>query len=187
MRILIGVWLLQIMTVGPLWLVLTGQDPALVGLGVAMVLGAGLLAALWFSTLLRDQKRLSEARHSERLANAKARFQATLAKHKSDDAAKLSDLTKKMGRTRTRLLKLGLVTGGALGLGAALFFAQVFTAGLLVAAFAGGSAAGYGVRSYLSRDRDGYTGPEVITMESDNGPARRIGGRRQKFLKRPGT
>ncbi|SIN98537.1 hypothetical protein SAMN05444722_0007 [Rhodovulum sp. ES.010] len=151
MRILIGVWLLQALTAGPLWLVLTGQDPALIALGVATALGAGLIAALWIGTLLRDQRRLTEARQSERLAAAKARFQERLAKHKSEDAARLSALTQKMGSSRTRLLKVGLIAGGTLGLGVALFFAQVFTAGLLVAAFAGGGAAGYGIRGYLSR------------------------------------
>lgn len=185
MRILIGVWLLQAMTVGPLWLILTGQDAAMIGLGVAMVLGAGLLAALWIGTLLRDQRRVTEAQHSERLANAKARFQASLAKLKSEDAAKLSALTQKMGRGRTRLLKLGLVTGGALGVGVAFFFAQVFTAGLLVAAFAGGSAAGYGLRGYLGRDRQLPPGSDVITMDSAPEAPRRLGraGRRLPKVK----
>ncbi|TCP43170.1 hypothetical protein [Rhodovulum marinum] len=155
MRILIGVWLLQALTIGPLWLVLNGRDPALVGLGIATALGAGLLAALWIGTLLRDQRRLTEARQSERLAAAKARFQATLAKHKTEDAARLSALTRKMGQGRTRLLKVGLVTGASLGLGVALFFAQVFTAGLIVTALAAGGVAGYGARGYLSRPARG--------------------------------
>jgi len=184
MRIIIGVWLLQAMTVGPLWLVLSGQDTALVGLGVAMVLGAGLLAALWIGTLLRDERKLSDARHSERLSAAKARFQAALAKHKTEDSAKLSELTKRASRGRTRLLKLGLVTGGTLGLGVALFFAQVFAAGLLLVAFAGGSAAGYGLRSYLGRASDPALprGTPMIDIKAD-GASRRIARSRQRFLR----
>ncbi|MGC9420027.1 MAG: hypothetical protein ACP5EN_13765 [Rhodovulum sp.] len=177
MRILIGVWLLQALTIGPLWLVLNGRDPALVGLGIATALGAGLLAALWIGTLLRDQRRLTEARQSEKLAAAKARFQATLAKHKSEDAARLSALTQKIGRGRARLLKLGLFTGGSLGLGVALFFAQVFTAGLIVAALAAGGVAGYGVRGYLSRPSRGRSGdtPRMIDAGAGKGTAARVG------------
>lgn len=151
MRILLGIWLLQALMVGPVWLVVAGRDFGLVALGVAMVMGAGILAALWVGTLLRDQRRLTEARHSERLAATKARFQAALAKQKTQEAEKLSLLTRKVGESRSRLLKIGLFTGGALGLGGALMVAQVFTAGLVLAAFAGGGAIGYGLRGARHR------------------------------------
>jgi len=151
MRILLGLWLLQALTVAPVWLMLTGHDMLQVGIAIAAVLGAGLLMALWIGGMVRDQRRLSEAQGSERLAAARAKYNAALARQKSEDAARLSALTQKVGNSRSRLLKVGLVTGGAMGLGGALMLAQVFTAGLVIAAFAGGGAAGYGLRATFAR------------------------------------
>jgi len=180
MRILLGLWLLQALTVAPVWLFLTGHDPLQVGIAVAAALGAGLLMALWIGTLLRDQRRLSEAKSSERLATARAKFNAALAKHKTEEAARLSALTRKFGNARTRLLKLGLLTGGTLGLGAALMIAQVFTAGLLIAAFTGGGAVGYGLRAAFARRaaREPVPAPPVIDMIAEEAGT----GKRRKAL-----
>lgn len=176
MRLLFGIWLLQVLTLGPAWLVLTGDDAMQVVIGIATLLGAGGLGAFWIGSLLRDQRRLTEAQSSERIAEARARFQAALARHKTEDAARLRDLAKRASHGRSRLLKLGLVTGGALGLGGALFFAQFFTAGLVVAAFAGGGLAGFAMRGALARGGEPRERPMVEIA---------VDGRRRLFRSRP--
>jgi hypothetical protein len=160
MRIILGLWLLQAVSAGSAWLALssTGRNQVIVWIGVLM--GMGLLAALWIGTALRDQRRLGEAQRSERMANGAAELHAKLARQRAEDAAKLTRLTEKMSTT-PRVLKTGLVAGGAIGLGLALMLTQFLTLGLLAIAFAGGGVAGYAMRGRLDRRVATVSGDEI--------------------------
>lgn len=114
-------------------------------------MGVGLLAALWFWTALRDQRRLGAAERSEHMANRTAKLHAKLARERAEEAGKLRTLTEKVSKTRSRLLTAGFLSGGALGLGLALMLTQFLTLGVLAVGFAGGSVVGYLMRGWLHR------------------------------------
>lgn len=177
MRILFGLWLLQAFSAGSAWLVLSGADATRGELfvWVALVMGTGLLVALWLWTALRDQRRLGEARQLERMASKSAALQANLARQRAADTAKLRDVAKKASRPQTRLLTVALVSGG-LGLGVALVLTQLLTLGLVALAFAGGGGAGYMLRGRLARSAAFVEKPVNVPVPA---PARLVARRRR--------
>ena len=68
MRIVLGLWLLQAVSAAATWLALSSANKDQIVLWVGLVMGMGLLAALWLWTAMRDQRRLGEAQRSERTA-----------------------------------------------------------------------------------------------------------------------
>ena len=151
MRIVLGLWLLQAFSAGSAWLVLSGGSRSEVLVWIALMMSVGLLAALWFWTALRDQRRLGEARQIELMANKAAQLQADLARQRAADTAKLRALTEKVGRPQRGLLKMSLLAGGALGVSLALIVTQLVTLGFLALAFAAGGGAGYVLRGRVAR------------------------------------
>jgi len=151
MRIVLGLWLLQAFSAGSAWLVLSGGSRSEVLVWIALMMSVGLLAALWFWTALRDQRRLGEALQLERMASQAAALQADLARQRAADAAKLEALTEKVARPQRRLLTISLVAGGAIGLCAMLIVSQLVTLGLVGAAFVAGGGAGYLLRGRMAR------------------------------------
>jgi hypothetical protein len=175
MRIVLGLWLLQAVSAGSAWLALSSASRGQVVLGIGLTLAIGLVAAMWFWSALRDQRRLGEAQQSERTANGAAAVHAKLAQQRADDAARLHALTRKVAETRSRLLKAGFLTGGALGLCLALVLTQFFAIGLAVAAFAGGGAAGYVLRGWLNRRAVPGSGASISTVAASASPAQASG------------
>ncbi|HEX6993668.1 MAG TPA: hypothetical protein VF339_05920 [Gammaproteobacteria bacterium] len=169
MRIVLGLWLLQAFSAGSAWLVLSGGSRSEVLVWIALMMSVGLLAALWFWTALRDQRRLGEARQLERVASREAALHADLARQRAADTAKLRALTEKASRPQRRLLTVSLVAGGALGLCAALIVSQLVTLGLLVAAFAAGGGTGYVLRGRLARGAASAAEPVVTVTRSRRG------------------
>ena len=152
MRLMLGLWLVQGITAG-VTLGLPAANAGQAAILVVVLLGLGALAALWIGSALRDQRRLGEARLSERMSAKTADLQAELARARAEEATRLRDLTEKLGKPRRGFLKAGLVSGGALGVAAALVVTQVLTLGLVAMAFVGGGAAGYAVRGRFARLR----------------------------------
>ena len=177
MRILLGLWLLQAFSAGSAWLVLSGATGGEVFVWVALVMGVGLLVALWVWTALRDQRRVGEARQLQLMADKTAALQANLARQRAADTAKVRSVAKRASRTQTRLLRVALVSG-ALGLGVALILTQLLTLGLLVVAFAGGAGAGYMLRGRLVR---GAASAELSADVATPAPVR-IAARRGRAL-----
>jgi hypothetical protein len=152
MRIVLGLWLLQAVSAGSAWFALSGESrPGEIVAWIGLTMSVGLLAALWFWTALRDQRRLGEARQIELMANKAAELQADLARQRAADTAKLRALTEKVARPQRGLLKMSLLTGGALGLCLALIVTQLVTLGFLALAFAAGGGAGYVLRGRMAR------------------------------------
>jgi hypothetical protein len=151
MHIIVGIWLVQILTALVLWLNVPAVGPLRLGLSVVLALGIGALAAVWIRGTLKNQLKLLEAHHGERLAQTSEVFRAELSRQKAGEAERLAELARSSGNSRTGLLRAGILTGGALGVGAALVMAQFIGMGLLLAAFAGGGAAGYAISSKLRR------------------------------------
>ena len=151
MRIVLGLWLLQAFSAGSAWFALSGGSPAEIFVWIGLAMSVGLLAALWFWTALRDQRRLGEARQIELMASRTAELQADLARQRAADTAKLRALTEKVARPQRGLLKMSLLAGGALGLCLALIVTQLVTLGFLALAFAAGGGAGYILRGRVAR------------------------------------
>lgn len=161
MRIVLGLWILQAVTAGLAWLAFSNASSGQLTLWVGLVMGVGLLGALWFWSALRDQRRLGEAQRSERMANGVAELHAKVARQRAEDAAKLRKLTEKAADTRPRFLKIGFLAGVALGLCLALMLTQLLTLGLVAVTFAGGGLAGYAMRGRLHRRVLGDSNPAM--------------------------
>jgi hypothetical protein len=170
MRIVLGLWILQAVSAGLTWLALSSASSGQIMLWIGIVMGVGLLAALWFSSALRDQRRLGEAQRSEHLANGVAELHAKLARQRAEDAAKLRTLAEKAAQTRPNLLKTGFAAGVALGIGVALMLAQFVALGLFAVAFAGGGVAGYVVRGRLHRRASSRSGAAISVGAASPGP-----------------
>src|SRR5690606_25604073 len=177
MRIVLGLWLLQAFSAGSAWLVLSDGSRNEILVWIALMMSVGLLAALWFWTALRDQRRLGEARQLELMASKAAALQADLARQRAADSAKLRALTEKVARPQRRLLTVSLLAGGALGLCAALIVSQLVTLGLVAAAFAAGGGAGYVLRGRVARSAASAADSLTVTQSR---PVRTIG--RERFF-----
>ena len=160
-----GIWLVQAMTAALIWLTVSVNSLWQVGLSVALIAGVGALAAVWLSGSVRDQRRILEARHAERLARKTAELSAELARQKSADAERFAGLARKAGQARNGLLRTGLLTGGVVGICAAFLLAQVLVIGAIAAAFTAGGFAGYHVRGKARQKRIGLTELEAPMIE----------------------
>src|SRR5690606_525895 len=108
MRIVLGLWLLQAFSAGSAWLAFAGGSRGEILALIGLAMSVGLLAALWFCSAMRDQRRLGEARQLELMASRAAALQADLARQRAADTAKLRALTEKISRPQRRLLKVSL-------------------------------------------------------------------------------
>jgi hypothetical protein len=178
MRILGGIWLVQALTALVLWLVGTdASGPFEIALTGTLALGIGALAAVWILGTLRDQLKLLEARHSERLAQKSEAFKAEMSRQKAEEAARLTELVRNSGNSRTGMLRVGILTGGALGIGAALVMAQFIGLALVFAAFAGGGATGYALSNRVKRSTRAVGSDAVsdaLAQTELEGPSKRL-------------
>lgn len=152
MRLLLGIWLIQVLTALVFWLGLDGRGWYF-ALSATIALGMGALATLWIQSTLKDQIKINEARFGERLAQKSEQYRAELSRHKMSDADRLAELAKSSGYSRITLLRVGILTGGALGIGAALIMAQLVGMALLLVAFSSGGIAGFFLSSKTGRSK----------------------------------
>jgi Flp pilus assembly protein TadB len=162
MRILGGIWLVQALTVMVFWLSVNSPYAWQLVLSGVLVLGIGALAAFWVYGTVKDQTKLTEAIHNERLARKSMEFRTQLSDQKAAEAERLAELARNTGNSRTGLLRVGILSGGVLGLGAALVMAQFVGMALLLAAFSGGGAAGYALSNKVRRPKKTSLSPTPV-------------------------
>ncbi len=168
MRILGAIWLTQSLTILVCWSVMHELRIAPIMISGIIILGIGTLAAIWIQTTLTDRLKLNDAAHNERLARKSVEFRAKLSKQKAVEAERLAELARNTGNSRTGLLRVSIISGGVLGIVAALILVQFIGMAMLLVAFSGGGLAGY----ILSKK---VRSPKIV-----NGSADRL----RKFLPR---
>jgi hypothetical protein len=147
-RLLIGVFLLQGVTVLLVYTALHTDWlttwPLFVLLGGAI----GMLVALWFNTIVYADRHRAVSRLSERFSKEREKIRLKAEQQRAKDSLSNERLAAKARkRSSTGVsLKAGLVVGGTFGVGVAMMLAQFMTLGLATLAGAGGAALGYSVR-----------------------------------------
>lgn len=148
-RFLIGIFLLQAVTLLLGYTALRTDWmttwPLFAALGVAI----GFVVALWFNTIVYADRHRAVSRASERFSKEREKIRVKAEQQR----AKASISTERIAaKARKRAsagmsLKTGVVVGGAVGIGVAMMLAQFVTMGLVTLTAAGGAALGYTVRA----------------------------------------
>lgn len=184
MRIVAGLWLLQIITAGLAVLVLSEGTVTVprAALATGLALLAGLMMAVWLAGHARDRRRLGEAERKEQEASKSAKLAEELARSRAEHAERLARVADRAARAGSGRSKAALIAGGALGIAGTFLLTQFLTLGLVVVAFAGGGMVGYAVRGRVSRI-GGRTAPEpdaapkvVSGTATEVAPERRLQG-----------
>ncbi len=155
-RFLLGILIVQAATAVQVYAALQTDKPLLWIAFAGLSLALGILAALWFSSLLRNsqkdavenmKERFSKERETIRLRAEREKTKVIKQSHKQ--------LIKDRDRTQSRAnMKVGASFAGIIGLGGLMLFTQFITFGLLLMSTAGGGLAGYALRTrqeYKSR------------------------------------
>jgi Flp pilus assembly protein TadB len=147
-RFLIGILLLQGVTVLLVHTALK-TDWALTWPLFALLGGAiGFLVALWFNTIVYADRHRAVSKLSERFSREREKIRVKAEQQRAKDGRSNERLAAK-ARNRASAgmsLKTGVVVGGTVGLGVAMMVAQFMTLGLITLTAAGGAALGYTVR-----------------------------------------
>ncbi|NEV61890.1 hypothetical protein [Thiorhodococcus minor] len=147
-RFLIGIFLLQGLTVLLVYTALSTDWrttwPLFTMLGGAI----GIVVALWFNTIVfadrhRVVSKVSE-RYSKEREKIRVRAEQQRVKATRESERKAAKAQRKASAGMS--LKTGVVVGGTIGVGVAMMMAQFMTLGLATLAAAGGTALGYTVR-----------------------------------------
>lgn len=145
LRFLVGILLLQGVTVLLIYTALhtdwSKTWPLFAALGGAIA----VLVALWFNTIVLADRHRTVSKVSERHSKEREKIRLRAEQERLK-------VTKEAARAQRRAslglsLKTGLVVGGAVGVGVAMMFAQFMTLGLVTLTAAGGAALGYAVRA----------------------------------------
>ncbi len=147
-RFLIGIFLLQGLTVLLVYTAL--HTDWLTTWPLFLLIGGaiGFVVALWFNTIVYADRHRAVSRVSERFSKEREKIRVK-AEQQRVKATRDSERMAAKARKRTSAglsLKTGAVVGGTLGLGVAMMFAQFITLGLITLTAAGGAALGYTVR-----------------------------------------
>ncbi len=116
---------------------------------VAPALVLALVAALWFSSLVGQQRRLLRSRLEERFRRERQKLHARAEQERS----RLEQQSqRRVDRERDRIQaranrKVALAVGGLVAVGGVILFTQFMTLGLLLVTGAGSGAAGYLLRA----------------------------------------
>lgn len=147
-RLLIGIFLLQGLTVLLVYTALHTDWLTTWPLFVMIGGAVGFVVALWFNTIVYADRHRAVSRVSERFSKEREKIRVR-AEQQRVKATRDSERMAAKARKRTSSglsLKTGAVVGGTLGLGVAMMFAQFITLGLITLTAAGGAALGYTVR-----------------------------------------
>ncbi len=144
LRFLLGVLLLQGITVLLIYTALhtdwSKTWPLFAGLGAAIA----VLVALWFNTIVLADRHRTVSKVSERHSKERERIKLRAEQERLKVTKEAARLQKRASLGLS--LKAGLIVGGTFGLGVAMMFAQFMTLGLVTLTAAGGAALGYAVR-----------------------------------------
>ena len=162
LKYLIGVLLLQGVTV---LLVITAFKTDLEKTGLLFVLlnlAIGALTALWFTSMAEGTRKQALARAKESFAKEREKIRVRAEQQKTKE---VRNSQRRVQREKTRgqkssNVKTGLMLGGAAGVGVFMVLTQFVTLGLLTLTTAGGAALGYGLRA--RQDRLGFGGKGLL-------------------------
>ncbi len=163
-RFLLGILIVQAATAVQIYAALQTDKPLLwvVFGGLSLILG--ILAALWFSSMLRHAQKDAVKNMSERFSKEREKTKVIKQSHQQ--------IIKDRNRTQSRAsMKVGASFAGVIGLGGLMLFTQFFTLGMMLMSTAGGALAGYALRTrqeYKTRN----DGPKVLP---ESRPLKRIG------------
>ncbi len=165
LKYLIGVLLLQGVTV---LLVITAFKTDLEKTGLLFVLlnlAIGALTALWFTSMAEGTRKQALARAKESFAKEREKIRVRAEQQKTKE---VRNSQRRVQREKTRgqkssNVKTGLMLGGAAGVGVFMVLTQFVTLGLLTLTTAGGAALGYGLRA--RQDRLGFGGKGLLRSE----------------------
>lgn len=148
-RFLIGILLLQGVTVLLIYTAL--QTNWMTTWPLFALLGGfiAVMVALWFNTIVSADRHRVVSRVSERHSKEREKIRVRAEQQRVKATREAADLVAKARKRASAgvSLKAGLVVGGTFGVGVAMMLAQFMTLGLATLAGAGGAALGYTVRA----------------------------------------
>ncbi len=172
-RFLLGILIVQAATAVQIYAALQTDKPLLwvVFGGLSLILG--ILAALWFSSMLRHAQKDAVKNMSERFSKERENIRLRAEREKTKVIKQShQQIIKDRNRTQGRAsMKVGASFAGVIGLGGLMLFTQFFTLGMMLMSTAGGALAGYALRTrqeYKTRK----DGPKILP---EGRPLKRIG------------
>jgi Flp pilus assembly protein TadB len=147
-RFLIGILLVQGVTVLVIYIALQTDWQVTWPLFTALGAAIGFLAALWFNTIVYAHRSRAVSKITERFSKEREKIRVKAEQQRAKDGRSNERLAAKV-RTRPAMgmsLKTGVIVGGTIGLGVTMMVAQFMTLGLITLTAAGGAALGYTVR-----------------------------------------
>lgn len=146
-RFLIGIFLLQGVTLLLVYTALTTDWRTTWPLFTAIGAAIGFLVALWFNTIVYADRHRTVSKVSERFSKEREKIRVRAEQQRAKDGRSNERLAAKARRSSVGMsLKTGVIVGGTVGVGVAMMLAQFVTLGLVTLTAAGGAALGYTVR-----------------------------------------
>jgi len=184
-KVVIGVLLLQVVTVLLVIAALRSNLDETVPLFTLVGGLVGFLGALWFSSIYSDGSKLAVSQAKEGFSKEREKLRVKAEKEKArlmvnseKRAAKGQRSGGGGGGGRGIGLKGNTAMIGAVGVGAVLLFSQFVTLGLVALAAVGGSMAGYKVRSFQEQRGGnglfGRGGGNDMRMIADSKPVNQL-------------
>lgn len=183
MQIILVLWITQLLTVGLAWLAFGSSDPLQIAVVAAISMGLGVLVSIWVGAKVRTERRLLQAHHRELASRSLAEHQRELFRQKAQDMDLLKNQAQTSARSGKRLLRTGLLAGGAAGAAATLLVVQSALMVALAMVVAAGAFAGLKLL-----DRGSWAPPRTLAAGSPGAKASGWGrlGRPHWLRKVPG-
>lgn len=159
-KFLLGILLLQGVTVLLVVTALKSDLPQTWPLFVALGGTVGVLVALWFNSIADSARHQSLAKAKESFSREREKIRVRAEQDKAKEVKNTQRAAAKAQRFAGLAIspKTGIAIGGAVGLGVAMMVAQFVTMGFLTLAAAGGAVIGYGARVRQERHGGGLLG-----------------------------
>ena len=144
-RFLVGIFLLQGLTVLLVYTALSTDWQTTWPLFVMLGAVIGVVVALWFNTIVYADRHRAVSKVSERYSKEREKIRVR-AEQQRVKATRESERMAAKARRRASAgmgLKTGVVVGGTVGLGVAMVLLNAMTLGFVTLAAAGGAALGY--------------------------------------------
>ncbi|MBK1694825.1 hypothetical protein CKO09_08745 [Chromatium weissei] len=145
-RFLIGILLLQGVTVLLVYTALQTNWHVTWWLFTLLGVAIGFLVALWFNTIVYAHRSRAVSKLSERFSKEREKIRVKAEQQRAKDGRDHERLAAKARSSSGVSLKTGVMVGGTIGLGITMMIAQFMTLGLITLTAAGGAALGYTVR-----------------------------------------
>jgi ElaB/YqjD/DUF883 family membrane-anchored ribosome-binding protein len=159
-KFLIGIVLLQGVTVLLVLTALKTDLPQTWPLFAALGGTVGVLVALWFTSIADSARHQSLAKAKEVFSREREKIRVRAEQDKAKEVKNTQKAAARSQRVAGLAIspKTGIAIGGAVGVGVAMLLAQFVTLGLLTLTTAGGVVLGYGARMRQERYGGGLLG-----------------------------